>query len=117
MARDPDCLFCRIVTGEIPATIVHQDARVTAFRDVNPQMPVHTLIVPNDHVANTEAIEFEHEPIVGAVLAAARTVARIEGVDQTGYRLVVNTGADALNTVPHLHVHLLGGRKMSWPPG
>ena len=114
---DPDCIFCKIVGGQIPAGIVFQDDQVTAFRDVNPQMPVHVLIVPNQHIANTEALEPEHDAIVGAVVRAAREVAHLEGVSERGYRSVINTGPDANNTVPHLHVHVLGGRSMSWPPG
>ncbi len=114
---DPDCIFCKIVGGQIPAGIVFQNDQVTAFRDVNPQMPVHVLVVPNQHIANTEALEPEHDTVVGAVIRAAREVARREGLSERGYRTVINTGPDASNTVPHLHVHVLGGRSMSWPPG
>jgi histidine triad (HIT) family protein len=117
MAMDPDCIFCKIVAKQIPATIVLQDDDVTAFRDVNPQMPVHVLIVPNQHIANTEELEPRHDAAVGAVVRAAREVARLEGVATSGYRLVFNTGRDANNVVPHLHMHLLGGRPMGWPPG
>ena len=112
-----DCLFCRIVRKEIPATVVYQDDQVTAFRDINPQMPTHVLLIPNLHVDNTEALEPQHDSQIGAVMRAARRVAEVEGLSERGYRLAVNTGPDALNTVPHLHVHLLGGRKMGWPPG
>ena len=114
---DPECIFCKIVGGQIPASIVLQNELVTAFRDVNPQMPVHVLVVPNQHIANTEALEPEHDPLVGAMVRAARDMARQEGVAERGYRLVFNTGPDANNTVPHLHLHLLGGRPMTWPPG
>jgi histidine triad (HIT) family protein len=114
---DSDCIFCKIVAKEIPAGLVYQDDMVTAFRDVNPGAPVHVLLVPNQHVANTEALEASHDAAVGAVMRAARTVAQQEGVAESGYRLVVNTGRDAKNTVPHLHVHLLGGRPLDWPPG
>jgi histidine triad (HIT) family protein len=114
---DPDCIFCKIVSGQIPAGIVFKDDQVTAFRDVNPQMPVHVLVVPNQHIANTEALEPEHDAIVGAVVRAARKVARLEGLSERGYRSVFNTGPDASNTVAHLHLHVLGGRPMSWPPG
>jgi len=112
-----DCLFCRIVAKEIPASIVYADDAVTVFRDIEPQMPTHVLIIPNQHVANTEALEPEHDALVGRLLRTARQVARQEGIAESGYRLVVNTGPDALNSVPHLHVHLLGGRAMTWPPG
>ena len=114
---DPDCIFCKIVAKQIPANIVLQTDDVTAFRDINPQMPVHVLIVPNQHVANTEELQPAHDALVGAIVRAAREVARLEGVADSGYRLVINTGRDANNVVPHLHMHLLGGRKMSWPPG
>jgi histidine triad (HIT) family protein len=115
--RDPECIFCRIVAREIPATLVYEDAQVTGFRDLNPQAPLHVLLIPNYHVANTETLEPEHDALVGAVLRAARDVARREGVADSGYRMVVNTGRDANNTVAHLHVHLLGGRRLGWPPG
>ena len=117
MSTDPDCLFCKIVAGEIPAAIILRNDQVTVFRDINPQMTTHVLIVPNEHVANTEALGPEHDALVGVVVRTAREVARQEGLTDRGYRLVINTGPDALNSVPHLHVHLLGGRQMSWPPG
>ena len=117
MTTDPDCLFCKIVAGQIPATIIYRDDLVTVFRDINPQLPTHVLVIPNQHVANTEVLEPEHDALVGAVVRTARQVARLEGLSERGYRLVINTGPDALNSVPHLHMHLLGGRVMRWPPG
>ena len=117
MSTDPDCIFCKIATGQIPAGIVHQDEQATAFRDVNPQAPVHVLVVPNQHVANTTVLDASHDAVVGALIRVAHAIARQEGIADSGYRLVVNTGRDANNTVPHLHVHLLGGRAMTWPPG
>lgn len=117
MSKDPECIFCKIVDGQIPASVIYQNEQVTAFRDINPQMPLHVLVVPNEHVANTEALEPEDDALVGAVVRAAREIARQEGVSARGYRLVFNTGPDANNTVPHLHMHMLGGRAMSWPPG
>jgi histidine triad (HIT) family protein len=114
---DPECLFCKIVGGQIPATIVHRDQRVTVFRDINPQAPTHVLIVPNHHVADTEALEPEHDELVGELVRTARAVARQEDLTARGYRLVINTGVDAQNSVAHLHVHLLGGRPLIWPPG
>ena len=117
LSADPDCLFCKIVGGQIPASIVLKDDLVTAFRDINPQLPVHVLVVPNQHIANTEALGPEHDAIVGAVVRAAREVARLEGLSERGYRSVFNTGPDASNTVAHLHMHVLGGRPMRWPPG
>jgi histidine triad (HIT) family protein len=117
MTIDPECLFCRIVSGQIPAAIVHRGDHVTVFRDVNPQMSTHVLIVPNEHVASTEALEPEHDALVGELVRTARAIAATEGLSERGYRLVINTGPDAQNSVPHLHVHLLGGRAMGWPPG
>jgi histidine triad (HIT) family protein len=117
MTADPECIFCKIVSKQIPANLVYQDEQVTAFRDLNPQAPTHVLLVPNQHIPNTETLEPEHDAIVGAVMRTARSIARSAGIADSGYRLVVNTGRDANNTVAHLHVHLLGGRAMSWPPG
>ena len=117
MPVDPDCIFCKIVAKQIPSNQVYADDQVTAFRDVNPQMPVHVLVVPNQHVANTEELGQDHDALVGRLVRTAQEVARREGVAESGYRLVINTGPDSLNTVPHLHMHLLGGRKMGWPPG
>lgn len=117
MTSDPDCIFCKIVNGEIPAGLVHKDEQTTAFRDLNPQAPVHVLIVPNDHIANTTELQSAHDETVGMLLRRAHEVALREGVADTGYRLVINTGRDANNTVPHLHVHILGGRGLGWPPG
>jgi histidine triad (HIT) family protein len=117
MTTDPECIFCKIVGGQIPADIVLRTDQVTAFRDLNPQMPTHVLVVPNIHIANTEALEPAHDEAVGAVVRAAREIARQEGLSERGYRLVFNTGPDASNSVPHLHMHVLGGQVMSWPPG
>ena len=109
-----DCLFCRIVREEIPAKLVAQNDDAIAFRDIDPRAPVHVLIVPREHVASmTDA-----DPVtLGAVLSLAADVARQEGVTETGYRVVINTGEHAGQTVHHLHAHLLGGRDMAWPPG
>ncbi|TME95627.1 MAG: histidine triad nucleotide-binding protein [Chloroflexi bacterium] len=110
---DPECIFCKIVGGQIPAAVIYKNDQVTAFRDINPQMPLHVLVVPNKHVANTEVLEPQHDALVGAVVRAARDIARQEGVAERGYRLVINTGRDALNTVPHLHMHMLASCAMS----
>lgn len=109
------CLFCRIVTKEIPAKIVAETADCVAFRDVNPQAPVHILVVPRTHVPSLN--EVTDPTIVGKLTQVATDLARREGLADRGYRLVMNTNADAGQTVFHLHLHLLGGRKMSWPPG
>ena len=109
------CLFCRIVAKEIPAKIVAETADCVAFRDVNPQAPVHVLVVPRAHVPSLN--EVTDATIVGKLAQLAKDLAQREGLTERGYRLVINTNADAGQTVFHLHMHLLGGRKMSWPPG
>lgn len=113
----PDCIFCKIVAGEIPAEIVYRDDYVTAFHDIRPAMPVHVLIVPNQHLDSLAALEDEHAATVGHVLTAAHKVATQAGVAARGYRLSINMGRDANLVVHHLHAHLMGGRRMGWPPG
>ena len=108
------CLFCRIVRGEIPAKIVHQDEHVVAFRDIDPKAPTHILVIPTEHVASLD--EAKDPAQVGRLMLAAAEIARSEGITD-GYRTVVNTGAGAGQTVFHVHLHLLGGRKLTWPPG
>jgi histidine triad (HIT) family protein len=112
-----NCIFCKIVQGIIPSAIVFKDEQITAFRDVNPQAPVHILIVPNKHVDGVLELEDSDAPLVARCVLAANDIARREGFAANGYRLVVNEGADANQTVEHLHVHLLAGRRMGWPPG
>ena len=112
-----DCIFCRIAEGEIPADIVHRDDDVVAFRDANPQAPVHLLVIPRRHVASLDAAGPGDGGLLGAILLRARALAREEGVAADGYRTVLNVGADGGQTVHHLHLHLLGGRAMEWPPG
>lgn len=113
-----DCIFCRIVRGEIPADIVARSADAVAFRDLNPQAPTHVLVVPIRHLAAARDAEGEDGAILlGRTLQLATRVARDLGLDANGYRLVANTGAGAGQSVFHLHVHLLGGRPMGWPPG
>ena len=111
------CLFCRIVAGEIPATVVHEGPRTLAFRDLNPQAPTHDLVVPLEHVEHAGVLEPRHAELLSGVFAAANEVAAREGIAERGYRLVFNVGADSGNSVPHLHLHVLGGRAMGWPPG
>ena len=108
------CLFCRIVRGEIPAKIVREDAHTVAFRDIDPKAPTHILVIPKEHVASLD--EATDPALVGRLSLAAAEIARSEGITD-GYRTVVNTGAGAGQTVFHLHLHLLGGRKLTWPPG
>ena len=115
--RDADCLFCKIVAREIPADIVLESDNVLAFRDVNPQAPVHALVVPKDHVRDASTIEGSHGDLLTTLIGAANEIAHSEGVDSSGYRLVLNVGPDAGQTVFHLHLHVLGGRAMAWPPG
>jgi histidine triad (HIT) family protein len=110
------CLFCGIVAGEIPATVVHETERTLAFRDLNPVAPTHVLVIPRAHYADVGALAAADPAYAGEVLAAATAVAQQEGL-AGGYRLVTNTGGDAGQTVPHLHVHVLGGRSLGWPPG
>jgi len=117
MSDSPDCLFCKIASGEIPADVVHRDTQVTAFRDINPHAPVHVLRVPNQHIESISALRPQHDALMGSVLRAAAQVAAAEGIDQSGYRLLSNTGRQGGQVVMHLHVHLLGGRQMRWPPG
>ena len=109
------CLFCKIIAGEIPAEIKFQDDEVIAFADINPQSPVHLLIIPKLHVENAAELAAQSPAVLSAVFAAADHLAKVEGL--TGYRTVFNTGADAGQSVFHAHLHLLGGRGLAWPPG
>lgn len=110
------CLFCGIVRGDVPAEIVAESERWLAFRDINPQAPVHVLVIPREHFADLDDLEEGHRSLAGELLLAARDVAAREGIGG-GYRLVANTGPEAGQTVSHLHLHVLGGRSMRWPPG
>jgi histidine triad (HIT) family protein len=111
-----ECLFCRIVAGSIPAKRVYEDELCLAFADINPQAPTHLLVIPKEHIASTAHAEATHGPLLGHLVAKAAEIAREAGLAK-GYRLVINTGDDGGQTVDHLHVHVLGGRHMSWPPG
>ena len=117
MTTQPDCIFCKIVAGEIPAKKVYEDERALAFRDINPQAPTHALVIPRAHVASLEEAGEDDEAMLGHLLRVAARVAREEGHAETGYRTVINTGAGAGQTVFHIHVHVLGGRTLTWPPG
>lgn len=112
-----DCLFCKIAAKEIPASIVYEDETCLAFNDINPQAPHHVLIIPREHVASLNALTEDHEAAVGHLLRVAATIAAERGIAESGYRTVVNTNRDAGQTVFHIHVHLLGGRTLTWPPG
>jgi histidine triad (HIT) family protein len=109
------CLFCRIIRKEIPAKIVWEDANSLAFRDIDPKAPTHVLVIPKVHVASLN--EATDPVMLGRLVLAAREIASEEGIAESGYRVVLNTGAGAGQTVFHLHLHLLGGRRMTWPPG
>ncbi|HXD08712.1 MAG TPA: histidine triad nucleotide-binding protein [Anaerolineales bacterium] len=111
------CLFCKIVSGEIKGTIVFNDEQATAFRDINPAGPTHILIVPKRHIDSVNTLESSDEQLMGHLFSVAGQLAKSEGIDQSGYRLIVNTGADGGQTVFHLHVHLIGGQQMKHPMG
>ncbi|MDA8360066.1 MAG: histidine triad nucleotide-binding protein [Actinomycetota bacterium] len=113
------CLFCDVVAGKVPAEVVRSTEKVVAFRDINPTAPVHVLVVPRRHIENAAALELEDAEEVAEMLVTAREVANDEGIASSdrGYRLVMNVGSDAMNSVPHLHLHVIGGRAMTWPPG
>ena len=114
--RDPDCLFCKIVAGEIPSERVLEDEEVIAFRDINPRAPTHVLVVPRRHIPDAHSLTPDDGPILAALFAAVRRIADEAGLDR-GYRLVTNVGPESGQSVFHLHLHLLGGRSMGWPPG
>ena len=114
---EPDCLFCKIATGVIPADVVGESDRALAFRDIDPKAPVHVLVIPKEHVSSVGAALDVHRELLGDVLLLARDVAHSEGVGDSGFRTVLNTGDDGGQTVHHLHAHVLGGRAFTWPPG
>ena len=112
-----DCIFCKIVSGEIKGTIVFRDDQATAFRDINPAAPTHILIVPNKHIESVDTLEQADEPLMGYLFRVARQLAETEGINKTGYRLISNVGPDGGQTVFHLHLHLIGGQRMKHPMG
>lgn len=114
---EPGCLFCAIVAGDIPGDVVRRTERTVAFRDIAPVAPTHVLVVPTDHHPTLADLVTTDSALVAELMAAATEVARAEGLTQGGYRLVANTGVDGGQTVGHVHVHVLGGRSMTWPPG
>ena len=114
---NPECLFCKIVSGDINADIVYEDDNVLAFRDINPQAPTHVLIIPRKHIATINDLEDADAGAVGALYLAARDIAKQFGIAEDGYRVAMNCNQAAGQTVFHLHLHLLGGRELSWPPG
>jgi len=112
-----DCIFCRIANGEIPSDKLYEDDQLVAFRDINPQAPVHVLIVPKRHIQSVNGLKDGDAKLLGHMFETARNIATALGVSGSGYRIVVNTGENGGQTVPHLHFHLLGGRALGWPPG
>ena len=112
-----DCLFCKIVRREIPATLVYEDERVAAFNDINPQAPTHVLVVPKRHIATLNELSTEDDQLVGELVRRASAIAAERGLAAGGYRTVFNTNRDAGQTIFHIHLHLLGGRSLGWPPG
>ena len=111
-----DCIFCKLANGEIPTDMVYEDDKIAVFRDASPQAPVHMLMVPKIHVASLDDLGEEHKELMGHMMLKIKEVAEKEGL-KNGYRCVVNTGEDGQQTVQHLHIHILGGRSMQWPPG
>jgi histidine triad (HIT) family protein len=112
-----DCLFCKIIAGQIPGSIVYQDDRLVAFKDINPQAPTHVLVVPRRHIASLNELTAEDDGLVGEIVRRGAALAKAAGHGDRGYRTVFNTNADAGQTVFHIHLHVLGGRTMTWPPG
>ncbi len=112
-----ECIFCKIAQGEIPAEIVYENEDVVVFRDLNPQAPIHLLAIPRVHIASMNDLDNAHAALAGKLLLAAKTVAAQEGIADSGYRVVMNCGEGAGQTVFHIHLHILGGRPFSWPPG
>lgn len=112
-----ECVFCKIVTGESPSEKLYQDEQVTAFRDIRPAAPVHILVIPNKHIASTNELEPDDEPMMGHLFTVAKQLAEQEGIDRSGYRLIINTGQNGGQVVYHVHLHILGGQRMRYPMG
>jgi histidine triad (HIT) family protein len=108
----PDCLFCRIASGELPVDKLHDDELCFAIRDINPRAPVHVLVIPKQHIVDARAVNEKHGALLGRLIAVANKVAQVEGVSERGYRLAINVGDDAGMTISHLHLHVLGGRRL-----
>ena len=117
MSQDPNCIFCKIIAKKIPSKIVYEDDLVTAFEDVNPQAPVHTLVVPKKHIPEIHSMTEKDKELVGHLFFTAKKIAEDKGMDSKGYRMVINNGAGAGQTVFHIHLHILSGQHFSWPPG
>ena len=114
---DQNCLFCKIIDGQIPGEFVHKDDKCIVIRDINPQAPTHLLVIPREHLESLDDASQKDEALLGHLLRIGARMANTEGLDESGYRTVINTGAGAGQSVFHLHVHVLGGRPLTWPPG
>ena len=112
-----DCLFCKIILGEIPCDKVYEDEKVFAFQDINPTAPTHILVIPKKHIRSINELEITDRVLAGDILLAAKKIAKIKNIDLSGYRTVFNTNDDAGQTIFHIHMHVIGGRQMNWPPG
>jgi histidine triad (HIT) family protein len=117
MSLDSNCIFCKIIDRKIPSTIVHEDDYAVAFDDINPQAPVHTLIVPRKHITDIHSIAVSDRELIGHLFFVAKSIASLKKLDKGGYRMVINNGLDAGQSVFHIHLHLLSGRRFLWPPG
>jgi histidine triad (HIT) family protein len=114
---EPNCIFCKIVRKEIPGDVVYEDEHVLAFNDINPQAPVHVLIIPKDHIPGVNELEEADKDTMCHLMSIIRKIAQQKKLDKSGYRIVINSGKDAGQAVQHIHYHLLGGRTLGWPPG
>jgi histidine triad (HIT) family protein len=112
-----DCLFCKIINRQVPGSIVYEDDRVLAFNDINPQGPTHVLVIPKRHIASLNDLTPEDDQIIGEVIRRGAAIAKERGISQSGFRVAFNTNADAGQAVFHIHLHVIGGRRMTWPPG
>ena len=112
-----DCLFCKMISGEIPCDIVYEDESVFAFRDIDPKAPTHILLIPRKHIRSINELGESERNLAGELLLTAKKIAKDEGIDESGFRTIFNTNSDGGQTVFHIHMHILGGRKMAWPPG
>ena len=117
MTSDPNCIFCKIINKSIPSKIIHEDELAIAFDDIHPQAPIHTLIIPKKHIVNIIDINDSDRELIGHLFLIAKNVATKRNLDKSGFRLIINNGAGAGQSVFHIHVHLLAGRRFSWPPG
>lgn len=117
VGRVSECIFCRIAAGSVPARVVHEDDDTVAFRDLDPKAPTHVLVIPRRHIASVNDVTAADAEVMGRLFLTARAVAAADGIDGSGYRVVMNTGAAAGQSVGHVHLHVLGGRTLAWPPG